>query len=130
MIGRLNGHFNDYFNAGGTFTMPRNNIREAYEAFMIYGDMSKAPYATKAMQEIPDFRSSTPHTSTPVFQHTPVTLSRRVPPPSGRHASTTPTIPRILSTRSHAGSLLPAMIPRWRKTAAREIEEVARAGKR
>lgn len=51
---KLNGHYNDYFNAGGTFYNSQKYFPEAYEAFMIAGDMPAAPYATKIVAATPD----------------------------------------------------------------------------
>lgn len=47
--GKLNGHYNDYFGAGGTFYNSQKYYPEAYEAFMIAGDMPDAPFASKAV---------------------------------------------------------------------------------
>lgn len=54
IIKTLNGHFNDYFNAGGTFYNDKKYYPQAYEAFMIYGDMPTQSFADKAVKEIPD----------------------------------------------------------------------------
>lgn len=54
MYGKLFGHFNDYFNAGGTFYNEKKYYPQAYEAFMIYGDLAKHPNAPKDIQAIPD----------------------------------------------------------------------------
>lgn len=51
---KLNGHFNDYFNAGGTFYNEKKFYPEAYEAFMIYGDMPDQSFADKSIKSIPD----------------------------------------------------------------------------
>lgn len=55
----LNGHFNDYFNAGGTFYNEKKYYPEAYDAFMIYGIMPSAPYATKEVKATPDSVANT-----------------------------------------------------------------------
>lgn len=51
---KLNGHYNDYFTAGGTFYNSQKYFPEAYEAFMIAGDMPSAAYATKIVAATPD----------------------------------------------------------------------------
>lgn len=51
---RINGHFNDYFNAGGTFYNEKKFYPEAYEAFMIFGSIPKAHYAVKTIAATPD----------------------------------------------------------------------------
>lgn len=51
---KLNGHHNDYFNAGGNFYNNKQYYPEAYNAFMIYASMPKQSYATKEMSAIPD----------------------------------------------------------------------------
>ncbi len=50
---KLNGHFNDYFNAGGTFYNEKK-YPQAYEAFMIYGLIPSLPFATKEVKATPD----------------------------------------------------------------------------
>ena len=47
---KISGHFNDYFNAGGTFYNEQKFYPEAYEAFMIYGAMPKQPFASKEVK--------------------------------------------------------------------------------
>ncbi len=47
---KINGHFNDYFNAGGTFYNEKKFYPEAYEAFMIYGNMPSKSFASKRGQ--------------------------------------------------------------------------------
>lgn len=54
IIKAVNGHYNDYFNAGGTFYNNKMYYPEAYEAFMIYGDLPKSVYADKIVAAIPD----------------------------------------------------------------------------
>lgn len=50
---KINGHFNDYFNAGGTFYNEKK-YPQAYEAFMIYGLIPSLPFATKDIKATPD----------------------------------------------------------------------------
>lgn len=54
IVKAMNGHFNDIFNAGGTFYNAKKYYPEAYEAFMIYGNLPKSAHADKALQAIPD----------------------------------------------------------------------------
>ncbi len=54
IVNKLNGHFEDYFNAGGTFYNNKKYYPEAYDAFMIYGDIWEAPYASKTVKAVPD----------------------------------------------------------------------------
>ncbi len=56
---RINGYHNDYFNAGGTFYNEKKFYPEAYEAFMIYGSMPDAPFASKAVASTPDSVANT-----------------------------------------------------------------------
>lgn len=51
---KINGHFNDYFNAGGSFYNEKKYYPEAYEAFMIYGNMPAQTFAAKSVKETPD----------------------------------------------------------------------------
>ena len=51
---KINGHFNDYFNAGGTFYNEKKFYPEAYEAFMIYGNMPSKSFASKEVKSTPD----------------------------------------------------------------------------
>ncbi|MBD5290791.1 MAG: hypothetical protein HDS24_01775 [Bacteroides sp.] len=51
---KLNGHYSDYFNAGGTFYNEKKYFPEAYEAFMIYGTMPDAPFADKNVKATAD----------------------------------------------------------------------------
>lgn len=53
MASRLNGHFNDFFNAGGVF-YNEQKYPQAYEAFMIYGNLPSMSYASKMVKETPD----------------------------------------------------------------------------
>lgn len=50
----LNSSFSDFWNAGGTFYNNKKYYPEAYEAFMVYGDMPKQAYANKFVKETPD----------------------------------------------------------------------------
>lgn len=54
IISKINGHFNDYFNAGGTFYNEKKYYPEAYDAFMIYGTLPKLPIASKDVAATPD----------------------------------------------------------------------------
>lgn len=54
MISRINGHHNDYFNYGGELFNNKKYYPEAYNAFMIYGDMPGMPWADKAVKAVPD----------------------------------------------------------------------------
>jgi tetratricopeptide (TPR) repeat protein len=54
MTKTLNSHFDDYFNAGGTFYNNKKYYPEAYEAFMVYGDMPAQEFAEKRVQAIGD----------------------------------------------------------------------------
>ncbi len=54
IIAAFNNHFNDFFNAGGTFYNAKKFYPEAYQAFMIYGMMPQQPYAAKVVKEVPD----------------------------------------------------------------------------
>lgn len=54
MVGKINSHFNDYFNAGGTFYNEKRFFPEAYEAFMIYGELPSKEYADAKIKLMPD----------------------------------------------------------------------------
>ncbi len=54
IISKINGHYNDFFNAGGTFYNEKKFYPEAYEAFMIYGNLPKWAHATKNVAANPD----------------------------------------------------------------------------
>ncbi len=54
MISRINGHHNDYFNFGGEMFNSKHYYPEAYNAFMIYGDIPSQPWADKAVKAVPD----------------------------------------------------------------------------
>ena len=51
---KINGHYNDFFNAGGTFYNEKKYYPEAYEAFMICGDIPSLSFATKEIKNTPD----------------------------------------------------------------------------
>lgn len=59
MASKINGHFNDYFNAGGSFYNDQKYYPEAYEAFMIYGNLPKQNFATKDVKATPDSVTNT-----------------------------------------------------------------------
>lgn len=54
MISKMNGHHNDYFNYGGELFNNKHYFPEAYNAFMIYGDMPSYDWADKAVKATPD----------------------------------------------------------------------------
>lgn len=54
MISRINSHHNDYFNFGGEMFNNKHYYPEAYNAFMIYGDIPSQPWADKAAKAVPD----------------------------------------------------------------------------
>lgn len=54
IVKRLNDHYNDFFNAGGTFYNAKKYYPEAYEAFMIFGELPSKSYANKVVQATPD----------------------------------------------------------------------------
>lgn len=54
MVSKLNSHHNDYFNYGGEMFNNKHYYPEAYEAFMIYGDMPKQEWADKNVKAVPD----------------------------------------------------------------------------
>lgn len=54
IISRINGHHNDYFNFGGEMFNNKHYYPEAYNAFMIYGDIPSQPWADKAVKAVPD----------------------------------------------------------------------------
>lgn len=51
---KINGHFTDYFESGANFFNNKKYYPEAYNAFMIYGELPSKSFATKAMVETPD----------------------------------------------------------------------------
>lgn len=54
MIGKINGHHADYFNYGGEMFNSKHYYPEAYNAFMIYGDLPTYSWADKAVKAVPD----------------------------------------------------------------------------
>lgn len=54
MVGKINSHHNDYFNYGGEMFNNKHYYPEAYDAFMIYGDIASQPWADKNIQAVPD----------------------------------------------------------------------------
>lgn len=54
MIKSLNGHYNDYFNAGATFYGNKKYFPEAYSAFMVYGDLPSWAHADKTVKATAD----------------------------------------------------------------------------
>ncbi len=51
---KINGHYNDFFNAGGTFYNEKKYYPEAYDAFMIYGELPDKSFADKSVKSTPD----------------------------------------------------------------------------
>lgn len=51
---KINGHYNDFFNAGGSFYNEKKFYPEAYTAFIIYGKLPQKPYASKVVKANPD----------------------------------------------------------------------------
>lgn len=56
---KISGHYNDFFNAGGTLYNEQKYYPEAYEAFMIYGSLPQQHYASKEVKATPDSVSNT-----------------------------------------------------------------------
>lgn len=54
MINKINGYFNDYFTAGGLFYNSQMYYPQAYDAFMIYGEIPSLPFADKNVKAVPD----------------------------------------------------------------------------
>lgn len=54
MIGRINGHYNDYYNMAGELFNNKHYYPEAYNAFMIYGDLPTKAFADKNVKATPD----------------------------------------------------------------------------
>lgn len=54
MLGKILGHHNDYFQFGGEMFNNKHYYPEAYNAFMIYGDMPSQPWADKTVKATPD----------------------------------------------------------------------------
>lgn len=53
IISKLKGHANDYFKAGADFFNASKAFPEAYESFMIYGDMPDMPFMANEKFELP-----------------------------------------------------------------------------
>lgn len=54
MVGKINAHHSMFFDYGGELFNNKHYYPEAYNAFMIYGDITKQPWADKAVQAVPD----------------------------------------------------------------------------
>lgn len=54
MIGKINAHHGDYYNYGGELFNQKHYYPDAYNAFMIYGDIPSQPWADKAVKATPD----------------------------------------------------------------------------
>lgn len=54
MVSKLAGHHNDYFNSGAQFYNAKMLYPQAYQSFMIYGDMPENEELGKAAPVIPD----------------------------------------------------------------------------
>lgn len=54
MVGKINGHHNDYYAYGGEMYNNKRFYPEAYNSFMIYGDIPSQPWAAKEVQAVPD----------------------------------------------------------------------------
>lgn len=54
MVAKINGHHSDYFNYGGEMFNNKHYYPEAYNAFMIYGDIPSQPWADKNIKAVPD----------------------------------------------------------------------------
>lgn len=54
MVGKMNAHHNDYFSFGGEMYNNKKFYPEAYNSFMIYGDMAAQPWASKEVLAVPD----------------------------------------------------------------------------
>lgn len=54
MAGKISGHHADYFQYGGELYNNKHYYPEAYNAFMIYGDMPSQPWAAKELKAVPD----------------------------------------------------------------------------
>lgn len=50
ILSKIAGHANDYFQAGATYFNDKKYYPEAYEAFMIYGDLPSTGYMGKAAE--------------------------------------------------------------------------------
>lgn len=51
---KVSAHHGDYFNMGGELFNNKHYYPEAYNAFMIYGDIAGQDWASKAVQAVPD----------------------------------------------------------------------------
>lgn len=54
IVAKLNGHHNDYYSYGGEMYNNKHFYPEAYNSFIIYGDMPSQPWAAKEVQAVPD----------------------------------------------------------------------------
>lgn len=54
IISKIAGHANDYFTMGGQFYNNKQYYPQAYEAFMIYGDLPEQEFMGKNAPQIPD----------------------------------------------------------------------------
>lgn len=54
MLSKINSHHGDYFNYGGELFNNKHYYPEAYNAFMIYGDMPSQSWAEKTVKATPD----------------------------------------------------------------------------
>ncbi|MDE7401942.1 MAG: hypothetical protein K2M87_00850 [Muribaculaceae bacterium] len=54
MVGKINGHHQDYFNFGGEMFNNKHYYPEAYNAFMIYGEIPSKSWASKDVKAVPD----------------------------------------------------------------------------
>lgn len=54
MSSRISGHHNDYFSYGGEMYNNKHYFPEAYNAFMIYGDIPEQDWASKEVKAVPD----------------------------------------------------------------------------
>ncbi|MCM1369449.1 MAG: hypothetical protein NC204_03655 [Candidatus Amulumruptor caecigallinarius] len=54
MVAQINGHHADYYNYAGELYNAKQYFPDAYNAFMIYGDLPSMPYATKEIKATPD----------------------------------------------------------------------------
>lgn len=54
MVSKINSHHNDYFQYGGEMYNNKHYYPEAYNAFMIYGDIPGYSWADKNVKAVPD----------------------------------------------------------------------------
>lgn len=54
MSSRISGHHNDYFSYGGEMYNNKHYYPEAYNAFMIFGDVPGAAWASNEVKAVPD----------------------------------------------------------------------------